>query len=224
MAKYDWKELEKEYILSDYKSVSAFLKEKNIKATGNTNKQTKGWKEKKAKKEQKKGKKTIEKVIEKESEKEAQKIVDIKSIANDLALNIIKANTQIETYLVKNKQKTKKVTYDNKTQKPSTETITEKESIDTVQGIVDKQGLKMLASALKDINEIIGEESIRKQLESEHKINVEKAKLNIELTKLEYEIAKDTSEYDNDNNKDTLIEALNLKAKEVWADDENDNK
>lgn len=28
MAKYDWKQLEKEYILSDYKSVKEFLKKK----------------------------------------------------------------------------------------------------------------------------------------------------------------------------------------------------
>ena len=105
MAKYDWKQLEKEYILSDYKSVSAFLKDKQIKRNGSTQKAVKGWNEKKVQKEFKKGSKTIEKVIEKESEKEAQQIVDIKSIANDLALNIIKANSQLETYMVKRKQR-----------------------------------------------------------------------------------------------------------------------
>lgn len=31
MAKYDWKQLEKEYILSEYKSVNSFLKFKGIK-------------------------------------------------------------------------------------------------------------------------------------------------------------------------------------------------
>lgn len=46
MAKYDWKQLEKEYILSDYKSVSSFLKDKGIKSNGSTKKSTKGWKEK----------------------------------------------------------------------------------------------------------------------------------------------------------------------------------
>ena len=51
MAKYDWKQLEKEYILSEYKSVKEFLRSKDIKSTGNTNKQTKGWAEKKATKE-----------------------------------------------------------------------------------------------------------------------------------------------------------------------------
>ena len=157
MAKYDWKQLEKEYILSDYKSVSAFLKDKGIKATGNTNKQTKGWNDKRAKKEQEKGNKIIEKTIEKESEKEAQQIVDIKSIANDLALNIIKANSQLETYIVKKKKKTKKVKYDYKVSKPSEEETTENEEIETMDGIIDRQGLKMLASALKDLNEIIGD-------------------------------------------------------------------
>lgn len=157
MAKYNWKQLEKEYILSDYKSVSAFLRDKGIEQNGNTYKNTKGWKSKKEEKEEKKSSKTIEKTIEKESEKEAQQIVDIKSIANDLALNIIKANNQLETYIIKNKKKTKKVKYDYKVSKPKEEETIEEEQIDTMEGIIDRQGLKMLASALKDLNEIIGE-------------------------------------------------------------------
>lgn len=115
-----------------------------------------GWKEKKVLKEDKKSTKIVEKVIEKEAEKEAQQIVDIKSIANDLALNIIKANSQLETYIVKNKKKTKKVKYDYKVSKPSEEETTEEESLECMEGIIDRQGLKMLASALKDLNEIIG--------------------------------------------------------------------
>lgn len=70
MAKYDWKQLEKEYILSDYKSVSSFLKDKGIKTSGSTKKSTKGWKEKKVLKEDKKSTKIIERVTEKEIEKE----------------------------------------------------------------------------------------------------------------------------------------------------------
>jgi len=155
MAKYDWKQLEKEYILSDYNTVSAFLKTKGIKPTGNTNKRTKGWKEKKAEKEQKKSEKTIEKVIERESEKEAKQIADIKSIANDLALNIMKANSQLETYIVKNKKKTKKVKYDYKAMKPREEETTENEEIKTMEGIIDRNGLKMLTSALRDLKEIL---------------------------------------------------------------------
>lgn len=157
MAKYDWIRLEKEYILSDYKSVSAFLKDKEIKNNGTTRKHTSGWKDKKRQKEDKKATKTIEKVTEREAEKEAQQRVNIKSIANDLALNIEKANKQLETYIVKNKKKTKKVEYDYKVSKPSEEEIIEEEQIDTMEGIIDRQGLKMLTSALKDLNEIIGD-------------------------------------------------------------------
>lgn len=157
MAKYDWKQLEKEYILSDYKTVSSFLKDKGINNNAYIRRVTKGWKEKKSQNSDKKVAKIIEKVTEKESEKEAQQIADIKSIANDLALNIIKANNQLETYIVKNKKKTKKVKYDYKVSKPSEEEVTEKEEIEIMEGIIDRQGLKMLASALKDLNEIIGE-------------------------------------------------------------------
>ena len=71
MAKYDWKQLEKEYILSDFKSVSSFLKDKGIKQNGSTKSRTKGWKNKKVLKEDKKSTKIVEKVIEKESEKNA---------------------------------------------------------------------------------------------------------------------------------------------------------
>lgn len=70
MAKYDWKQLEKEYILSDYKSVSSFLKDKGIINNGTTRKHTSGWKDKKRQKEDKKATKIIEKVTEKEIEKE----------------------------------------------------------------------------------------------------------------------------------------------------------
>lgn len=157
MAKYDWKQLEKEYILGDYKSISAFLREKGISRNKTTNAQTKEWNIKKHQKDIEKTSKTIEKVIEKEAEREAEKIANIKSIANDLALNIEKANKQLETYIVKNKKKTKKVKYDYKVSKPSEEEITEKEEIETTEGIIDRQGLKMLTSALKDLNEIIGD-------------------------------------------------------------------
>lgn len=71
MAKYDWKQLEKEYILSDFKSVSSFLKDKGINNNGTTRKHTSGWKDKKRQKEDKKATKIIEKTIEKQSDKEA---------------------------------------------------------------------------------------------------------------------------------------------------------
>lgn len=158
MAKYDWTQLEKEYILSDYKTVADFLKSKNISRNGSTQKNTKGWNEKKVNKELKKSEKVIEKVIEKESENEAQQIVDIKNIANDLAIKIMQANKELNMHLARNKAKTKIIEYDYKCNKPSKEIIEEKEEIKSFIDIIDRQGLKMLTSALKDLNEIIGED------------------------------------------------------------------
>lgn len=156
MAKYDWKQLEKEYILSDYKSVAEFLKSKNISRNGSTQKNTKGWNEKKVNKELKKSEKVIEKVIEKESEKEAKKIVEVKDVANDLLQKIAQANKELNMHLARNKKKTKKVEYDYTCNKPSKETIEENEEIKSFVDIIDRQGLKMLASALKDLNDILG--------------------------------------------------------------------
>lgn len=176
MAKYDWKQLEKEYILSDFKSVSSFLKDKGIKQNGSTKSRTKGWKSKKVLKEDKKSTKIVEKVIEKESEKEAQKIVDIKAIATDLALNIIKANSQLEKYIIKTKKKTKKVEYDIWAKKPSKEEIKEEEDIEIGEGIVDKQGLKQLASALKDLNDILNNNNDDGKENNNFEINVKVVK------------------------------------------------
>lgn len=176
MAKYDWKQLEKEYILSDFKSVSSFLKDKEINNNSYARNNTKGWKEKKRQNTDKKVTKTIEKVTEKESEKEAQKIVDIKAIATDLALNIIKANSQLEKYIIKTKKKTKKVEYDIGSQKPSKEEIEEKEDIEIGEGIVDKQGLKQLASALKDLNDILNNNNEDGKENNNFEINVKVVK------------------------------------------------
>ena len=157
MAKYDWKQLEKEYILSDYKSIKDFLENQNIKYNGNARQKTKGWTNKKVTKQEEKSNKVIEKVTEKEAEREAEQIANIKTIANDLAIKIMQANKELNMHLARNKKKTKTVEYDYKCNKPSKETTEEKEEIKTYIDIIDRQGLKMLTSALKDLNEIIGE-------------------------------------------------------------------
>ena len=129
MAKYDWIALEKEYILSDYKSVSTFLKDKGIRQTGNTNKQTIGWNDKRAKKEQKKSTKIVEKVIEKESEKEAKTIVKLNDVAEELLKKVMEATSQLNIHVdMFGKQYT---------------------------SIVDRSDVKKLTSALKDLKDII---------------------------------------------------------------------
>lgn len=129
MAKYNWKALEKEYLLGDYKSINAFLKEKKIPINGNSKKAIKGWKEKKAQKEDIKSTKIIEKVIEKQAEKEANEIVSVNHVADKLLRKILEATDEINI----------------KTDMFGNEYL----------GIVDRADLKKLTSALKDVSEII---------------------------------------------------------------------
>lgn len=174
MAKYDWKQLEKEFILSDYKTVSSFLRDKGIDNNAYIRRTTKGWKEKKLQNSHKKVAKIIEKVTEKEIEKETQKILRVKDVANDLLLKIEKSNNELNMHLARNKKKTKTVEYDYKTNKPSKETIQENEEITSYIDIIDRKGLKELTSALKDLNEILTDkqESINKDLENADQILV----------------------------------------------------
>lgn len=129
MAKYDWIALEKEYILSEYKSVSAFLKDKGIKQNGNTFKYTKGWKSKKGEKEEKKSSKIVEKVIEKQSTEDAKTIVKLNDVAEELLKKVMEATGQLNIHMDMFGQQH--------------------------EGIVDRSDIKKLTSALKDLKDII---------------------------------------------------------------------
>lgn len=139
MAKYDWENLEKEYILGNYKSVSAFLKEKGVPNNGSTRKQTSGWKDKKKDKEDKIKTITVQKTIEKQSEIDSEKAVKINDVANKLLVKIMNATDEIN----KNMDMFGNVH----------------------EGIVNRADIKKLTSALKDINDIISSNSGNKEIE-----------------------------------------------------------
>lgn len=159
MAKYNWKELEQEYILGGYASVSAFLKVKGIPRGATAKKKTKDWNEKKYQVGTEKVQKTVQKVIEKESTKEANKIVNVKNTAEELLKKINISLEELNKYIAKTTKKTKTVEYDYKVGKPSKEIIDEEEQLSEYFSIIDRGGLKQLTSALKDINDIISSNS-----------------------------------------------------------------
>lgn len=101
MAKYNWKQLEQEYIIGDYKSVSVFLNEKGIPNNGSTRKQTSGWNDKKRQKQEEIKTKTIEKVIKETSNKVAQDIVGVNSVANKLLNKIDKLLVDVDMRNIK---------------------------------------------------------------------------------------------------------------------------
>lgn len=137
LAKYDWIALEKEYILSDYKSVSAFLKDKGINNNGTTRKHTSGWKDKKRQKEDKKATKTIEKVIEKQSENDSNTVVKINDVAEELLKKVMEATRQLNIHV---------------------DMFGNQHS-----SIVDRNDVKKLTSALKDLKDIIPQKEEEKE-------------------------------------------------------------
>lgn len=165
MAKYNWQELKKEYVLGNYKSVSEFLKIKDIPNNGSSRKQTSGWSEEKRQKQDQKNTKTIEKVIEKESTRDANIVISVQNTANELLKKIYSAIEELNRYTAKNTKKTKVVEYDYTVGKPSKETTEEEEKITEYYSIIDRNGLKQLTSALKDVNDIVNRNDNKDVLE-----------------------------------------------------------
>jgi hypothetical protein len=66
MARINWEELKKEFILGDYKSLRVFADKKGLKYNGNFMKKTKGWSDEKVAKGLQKSCKIVERTIEKQ--------------------------------------------------------------------------------------------------------------------------------------------------------------
>lgn len=106
--------------------------------------------------------KTLTKTLDKMSSKKADKMARIDDLADKLLEKLEQAITELDLQLYKHTDKTKVIEYNNslRPDKPTKETIHEEEKLLEVKSIVDRQGLKQIASALKDIKEV-------KQLRSE---------------------------------------------------------
>lgn len=129
VAKYDWSNLEKEYILSDYKSINSFFKSKDIPYNSSTKLKTKGWTAKKRQKQAQKVAKTIEKTIEKQAEADAEQLVKVSDVANKLLVKISNATDELNIH---------------------TDMFGGQH-----ESIIDRADLKKLTSALKDVCDIL---------------------------------------------------------------------
>ncbi len=100
--------------------------------------------------------KTITKAVDKMSSKKADKMTRIDDLADKLLEKLEQAITELDLQLYKHTDKTKVIEYNNdlRPDKPTKETIHEEEKLLEAKSIVDRQGLKQIASALKDIKEV----------------------------------------------------------------------
>ena len=100
--------------------------------------------------------KTVTKAIDKIGNKKVDKIARIDDLADKLLEKLEQAITELDLQLYKHTDKTKVIEYNNslRPDKPTKETIHEEEKLLEAKSIVDRQGLKQIASALKDIKEV----------------------------------------------------------------------
>lgn len=100
--------------------------------------------------------KTISKTIDRISEKQADKMSRIDDLADQLLEKLEQAITELDLQLCKHTDKTKVIEYNNdrRPDKATKETIHEEEKLLEFKSIVDRQGLRQLTAALKDIKEV----------------------------------------------------------------------
>ncbi len=99
---------------------------------------------------------TITKAVDKISNKKADKMARIDDLADKLLVKLEQAITELDLQLYKHTDKTKTIEYNNdrRPDKPTKEIIHEEEKLLEAKSIIDRQGLKQIASALKDIKEV----------------------------------------------------------------------
>ena len=148
----DWQAIKTEYITTDtsYRKLAQKygIHYKVISERG----KDEGWVELRSQHKDK----TLTKTLDKISSKQADKMSRIDKLTDQLLDKLEQASTELDLQLVRHTDKTKVIEYDNELRpdKPTKEVIHEEEKVLEVNSIIDRQGLKQIASALKDIKEV----------------------------------------------------------------------
>lgn len=149
----DWNAIKTEYITDESSSYRKLAKKYGVSLTAITHRAKKeNWAEKKAQFKNN----LITKNIEKISKKKSDKMARINDITDKLLAKIERAVEELDIVLYKSVEKIKEIEYNNEERpdKPTKEVIHEEENVNEVHTIVDRKGLKDIASALRDIKEI----------------------------------------------------------------------
>lgn len=148
----DWQAIKTEYITTDTSYRKLAQKYGVTYSVIGAKARDEGWVEQR---EQYRNK-TITKTLDKISNKQADKMARIDKLTDKLLDKLEQAITELDLQLAKHTDKTKTIEYDNdrRPDKPTREVVHEEEKLLEVKSIVDRQGLKQIASALKDIKEV----------------------------------------------------------------------
>ena len=148
----DWKTIETEYVTTDISHRQLAEKYGIGRSRLSQYASKEKWKEKRDKHRANIVAKTIEKI----GKKQVDKMARIDKLADKLLEKLEKAVSQLDMQLVKHTDKTKTIEYGNcrRPDKPTREVVHEEEKVLEVSSIIDRQGLKQISSALKDIKEV----------------------------------------------------------------------
>lgn len=149
----DWKSIRNEYITDESSSYRKLAKKYGVSLTAITNKaKQENWVEKRRQLKDK----TTTKTIEVLSDRSADKLTRVMDITDKLLDKLEKAVEELDIQLFKDVVKTKEIEYNHELRpdKPTKETIHEEEKVIEVKSIVDRSGIKAIASALRDIKEV----------------------------------------------------------------------
>lgn len=149
----DWKSIRNEYITDESSSYRKLAKKYGVSLTAITNKaKQENWVEKRRQFKDK----TTTKTIEVLSDRSADKLTRVMDITDKLLDKLEKAVEELDIQLFKDVVKTKEIEYNHEKRpdKPTKETIHEQEKVIEVKSIVDRSGIKAIASALRDIKEV----------------------------------------------------------------------
>ena len=150
--------------------------------------------------------KTLTKTLEQISNRQADQMARIHGLADQLLDKVEQAITELDLQLFKHVDKTKEIEYNNpqRPDKPTREIVHEEEKLLEVKSIVERNGLKQIAAALKDIKEV---KMIRSELDrQEQEARIEK-------------LRADAQQNRNDDDDDETGVILMPPVKEVPADD-----
>ena len=152
----DWKRIKAEYIAggTSYRKLAEKYKVK-LSALRSVAEREK-WVELKAQAQHKTNTKIVDSVSDKEAQKAVDKLSRVSDLTDKLLNKLEQAIEELDIQLYKDVVKVKEIEYNNdkRPDKPTKETIHEEEKVIEVKTIVDRSGLKAIASSLRDIKEI----------------------------------------------------------------------
>ena len=148
----DWNEIKTEYITTDT-SYRKLAEKYGLNRTLIANRgKTEKWPEMRRQHRDK----TLSKTLDKIALKQAAQIARFDAVAEKLLQKLERAVEELDIQIVRKSEKVKEIEYNNaeKPGKRTKEVIHEKETVQSMTSIIDRQGLKQIASALKDLKEV----------------------------------------------------------------------